>query len=388
MRRRIGWTAGWVLALAVSAHAATTLKLDVKPGVSYAFDNTMNLDLNLGLNAGGQQMNLQQTLAQVSAGTVEVLEAVDGKINKAKISFDAKNAQTMTTMGQTQSSPFALAGKTVTATRNGDAVDIQPADGIDEQTRDAVVELIKGEDGIYPARPVEVGDEWDGTLGSGDMKLQMKFKLDRVATINGREVAELSTNGQLAGVVNGMNMKGNVVGPMVIDVATGLIASGNVAGDLKIDGNVVEQGQQIAVDGAGKMSVTAKSTINAPASRVAPGGEPGHALNPPNGPQTPAHGAPTNPLGGDAAPAPSLSGTYAGDGLTMTVTGDDIRLELGASKFTGKITRRSGVDFSGTFSHDGKSFDFTGIPNGDSVDFTTGTKTYKLKKQGAANPLG
>lgn len=370
MRNRLTLLSGLVLVLAGSSFAATTLKPSVTPGLSYAFDNTTKMDLNLTLNIGGQQMNMPQTMTQVSTGTLEVLEAANGKISKAKITFAPNCASSMAAMGQQQEKPFPLAGKTVTAALTPTGVDIQPPDGVDADTQKSVLEMLKGEDGLYPTRPVNVGDEWTGALGSGEMKSDVKFKLDRVSTVNGREVAEITAGGTLSGVENGMNMAGNIKGPVVMDVQTGLITSAAIAGDMKIDGNVVENGQQIAITGNGTMSVAAKNTISG-AGAV------------PN-----ANGNMPPPINNFPLPTAALSGAYAGDGLTMNVTGDDIALELGVNKFTGKITQRNGANLAGNFSHQGTTFDFKCVVNGDNVDFTTGTKTYKLKKQGNPNPLG
>lgn len=365
MRDRMKLLSGLVLILAGSAQGATTLKPNITPGVSYAFDNTMKLDLNLGLMAGGQQMNVQQTIAQSSAGTVEVLEAAGGKISKAKITFAPSCGASVTMMGQQQNKAFALAGKTVTATLNGKLVDVVPADGVDEESRKAIADLITGEDGIYPTKAVNVGDEWSGSLGNGEMKSAMKFKLERISNVNGREVAELTTTGQISGVENGMNMNGTVAGPVVMDVLTGIVASGQVGGDLKIDGNMTEAGQQIVVNGTGKMSVGTKTVIS------------GTTVTPPPVITPPAVDGPV-----------TLAGLYAGDGLTLNVTGDDVKIELGTNQFGGKIAQRNGANLAGTFTHNGKAFDFKCVVNGDAVDFITGSKTYKLKKQGAANPLG
>ena len=375
---------GYVIALACSTQAAPqTLKLNLAPGMNYAFDNKTTLDMNLGLTMGGQQMTMQQAISQSMSGTIEVLEAVNGRPSKAKVNFAPTCGSSATMMGQQQDKPFALAGKTVTVTMNGSNLDIQPADGIDDETRKAVAELVSIDDGIYPTKAVDVGDEWMGGFGAaGPMQPKLKLKVANFSKINGRDVVELACSGDIAGVENGMNMSGTVSGPVVMDILTGLSVDGKISGDLKINGNTNENGVQVAIDGTGKMSVSAKNVIGA-AGGVAPM---------PNNP-TPAAGG--NPLGGEnplaGVTAPTLNGLYAGDGLTMTVNGNNINLELGTSKLSGNIVSHDGNKFAGTFSSNGKTFDFTGIDNGTSVDFTTGSKTYKLKQQSPAapaNPLG
>lgn len=384
MRNRMKLMTALVLAMAGVAHAVPqALRLSLPPGTSYTFNSTMKTDMDLMVNANGQQMPMQQSQGRVMSGTIEVLESANGVPTKTKVTFGQDCGMSMSMMGQQQGRPFALAGRTVTVTVNGEAIDIVPADGVDEEVRSAVSELVVRQDGIYPDRPVDVGDTWQGNLGAaaGELQPKLTLKLERFDTVDGRSVAHLACQGEMNGVNNGMNIAGTLAGPLVLDIATGLPLEGSLAGDMKMNGNTTENGMPIQINGTGKMTFTGRHVIRGDAPRpFAPDVNP-NPINPPN-PVNPI--GPDNPLGG----APALGGTYTGDGLTMTIAGDDIQLDLGGRKFAGKIARLDGSTVSGSFSHEGTTFDFKCVPNGNDIDFTTGTRTYKLKKQGGGNPLG
>jgi hypothetical protein len=381
MIRRIA-SASVVLFCAVTAHSAETLRQNVTPGVVYQFDQSLTMNMNLTINTGGQQMNMVQTVRQATVGKMEVIEAASGQPSKARISFTPQSGGTMEMMGQSQSLPFNLAGKTVTATVKDGVVSVDDPNA-DQMSKGAIDGLMKSDDGMFPDRPVNPGDEWNGTFAAGaNMKPSLKIKFDRVSDVGGRRVAELSCQGTLDGNEQGMNMRGTIGGPVVVDLATGLVVKGAMAGDLVVEGATQQAGANMTVNGTAKLGMNVAGNVSGGNAVANVGGGA-------NGPIAgPAPVAPVdNPLVGGPAPT-AVDGTFSGDGLVMTVNGKSVRLELGANTFDGTITAQDATSFKGNFSHQGQSFDFNATLAGDTVNFITGQKTYRLKKQGANNPLG
>jgi hypothetical protein len=90
-------------------------------------------------------------------------------------------------------------------------------------------------------------------------------------------------------------------------------------------------------------------------------------------------------------PAPGFSGTYKGDQIVVTLTGDGPQLtgtiEVGGKKYTLAATA-AGNRLAGTFKADGGTFKFTAILKSSTLTFETDGTTYLCQRQDAGGQTG
>ena len=254
------------LAPASQALAATELKYDLPEGTKFKFSQRDAMDLDLTMVMAGQQMNTQMVVDNTVSGEQTVLAAQGGIPTKVKIAFDPGLATKMTMMGQDQTTPFALAGKTVTVTRpvGGEAtVDAGGAE-VDDAVRKAVGDLVDYDPATLPGKPIEVGDSWkpEVPMAAGEgQKGDMTLTLVRLSDRAGRRVAELRADAEVSGDVQGMKMSGTRTGPIVVDLATGLVVDSKLDGDMTLSGTQEQEGMKITFDGTGTGTSAATGQI-------------------------------------------------------------------------------------------------------------------------------
>ncbi|MFK7959097.1 MAG: hypothetical protein AB8G96_01105 [Phycisphaerales bacterium] len=361
------------LVLAGTALAAETIQYAVPSGLKFSFDNTMRLDLSISMDLMGQQMKFDQKMSQIMKGSAEVLESANGRPTRVRMTFDDSCGGSTSGMGGEAPIPFSVGGQTVTVTVKGKTVTLEPSDAVDDVTRQAIADLVVLDDGFLPKKPVDVGDEWEGSFGSsanaapGAEASRVTFRVEKFTEMAGRQVAVLSARGTMDETADGMNMKTDITGPVIVDLATGLVMKATVDGTVVMDGKAVQQGMEITMQGTGAMKVRNGVVFGASGSagRVA-----APAIRP----------AKSNPLGGEKEPASDLDGTWSGDGLTMVVKGSVATLTLGDLALDGTLTEQTSGNFKGTFKYGGETFTFEGDFEGDSASLVTGGATYALKR--------
>ncbi|MEO0632236.1 MAG: hypothetical protein AAFY46_16150, partial [Planctomycetota bacterium] len=101
-----------------SAAAQHTLRYNIEPGLTYGFEQTVSMRMDLDMTSGFQQMQLDQQSEQVASGTIEVLSAHNGATSVARLTFDRESGSVITSsmMPQPQRVPFELAGRAIVAT--------------------------------------------------------------------------------------------------------------------------------------------------------------------------------------------------------------------------------------------------------------------------------
>ena len=381
-----------------NARAATELKYDLPEGTRFKFSqrDAMNLDLTMVL--GEQQMNTQMVVDNLVSGEQTVLADQGGIPTKVKITFDPGLATKMTMMGNDQTTPFALAGKTVTVTRpvGGEATVDTGGVEVDDAVKKSVGDLVDYNPADLPPKPLEVGESYKPKIPprAGEIdKADMTVTLVRVSDRGGRQVAELRADGQFTGDMEGMKVEGTRSGPMLVDLATGLVLDSTLDGKMTLNGTQEQGGMKVTMDGTGTGSSSATgeilsgggstggttATASSPTSSATPTPAPAATAAPA---QTPAA---TAAASGSATLAP---GSYAGDGLTVTVLpNNELAMTRGPLTMTGRVTSMTGDALSGTFTHEGNAYEFTGTKTPAGMTLTTGGKTYTLQKAGS-NPLG
>lgn len=370
-RRRAVLAALTTLVFAAGAAAAEKLQYALTPGITWTFDNTMTMDLDVEASFMGQQMNLGQQMMQRMKGSAEVLDAVNGRPTRMRLTFDPVSGGKTSGMGSEVPVPFGAAGKTVTVTITGKEITVEPAAGIDEQTRNSIADIVVLDEEFLPKKPVDVGDEWVGQFGTsaaadpGAEASKVTFRVERFVERDGRRVAELSARGDLTAEDSGLTLKTELSGPVIVDLATGLMLNAKVDGTVEVSGKQVQQGMEITMAGDGKMEVREVLAIGrAAGDRVAAPVDASRAAN---------------PLGGSATRG--LDGTWSGSELSMVVKGTDVTLTRGELVLQGTVASADGKTFSGSFTYGGESYEFSGTYAGREARLVTGGETYELTRQ-------
>ena len=368
---------------------ARPLNLDVEPGTRIAFDESLQFDLDLQMSMNGQQMNMQQKIDSTVTGETRVLEVgADGLPSKVQVTFSPDIKVQIVSMGQEQTQPLPVAGKTLTLTRDGDQFTIEPEMQLDEATRDGLWSYLDLSRGMLPDKPVAPGDTWQGdkallARGSGGMSPDITFTLDRFEMREGREVALIKTDLKLDGEYQGAAMKGSGAGTMMIDAATGLLLSQKTDTDLKLSGSQEQNGMKADFNGGGKLTAASKNTLSNLDSQAAAPDTTGTA--------TSTTGTSTNP-DSPTTPRPAATGdTFADDNLSVTLNGDDVTIRMADDTYPGRITKREGDALTGEFTVDDTTFPFEATRKGNTLTLVSGGTTYTLTRQGGgspANPLG
>ena len=377
-----------LLPAAAAFGQAKQIALNAPVGTQIQFAETTGLNFDMQMNLGGQQMNVQQQIANREAGTMEVLEADGGRPTKVRVTFAPDSGASVESNGQSQKSPFPLAGQTVTITAAaGDSVTVEPDPGLDPAVKKELRDYLTLGGGLLPEEPIGPGDSWKpdpDAMGEAmpGITPETTLTLGQFATRDGREVAEVTAKVQAQGEMQGANMNVTANGPMVFDVATGVLLSSDIAGDIKMSGTVEQQGMTVQIDGGGKLTQQSRNTL------TSAGGGAAATLQPPAGgaaatPQTPVPPAtPDAPAVGSTEPAD----LYTDGTLAVAVRGDTLTLTRGGDSYPGTVASRNGQSLSGTFTASGTAFPYTATLAGDTLTFETGGATYTLKKQGATSP--
>jgi hypothetical protein len=260
-------------ALAPADHAAATaetIRFNITPGLTYAFDRGSTVDLALELSGGGQKMEAAQRAVESIRGTVEILAAENGRPTRARVSFDPASLTVTTFMGQEQRTPFALAGRTVVLSLAGTELrGLEPEDGapplpeLDPAVRRAIADVVAADDAMLPKTPVDVGDSWTAEpRRPGDqIHPSLRYRVREFTERNGRRVAVLECRGTLVGTQPGVDLKGTVSGPTLLDLETGLMLEGTLTGSLTSSGVVDQGGVSVFIFGQGTIEQSARLTI-------------------------------------------------------------------------------------------------------------------------------
>ena len=395
MGRRIlaGLAVAFVCCAAVNVVAQqVTFRSTHAVGDKIAF--SQSTDLQMTMQAGGQQM--QQTMRQVRSGTMTV-EAVDagGRITQATIAFGQDCGEEMDggpQMGGRQTQPWALAGKTISIAQKGNDPKDLKIDGAEADPAAAteIVQLFRNENSMMPSTPVTVGDTWKldaaqlqsllppGTQGD----LQGTGKVTGVSNVNGREVA----TADLEAVISGNSPQGKLSMRFNGRGTFDTLSSRPI--DLRLTGpfnaSAQEMGPQgpVQMDINGQIAVAMKGSVTGTATANRPMVDP---VAPPPTPRTDGR----NPLD-DAPPLPSApTGVYSDGTLTLSLGDSGGSIKLGDREFpVGEIVYDADARImSGQFRSGEQRFPFTATFNGDQCEFQSGTRKSTLKKQGARNPL-
>jgi hypothetical protein len=258
-----------LLCTAGSALAAEQVTFGRKQaaGDKYSFNQTMTMDNTVSVSANGQVVQqVKQGMTQNLVGTLAI-EAVnaDGRPTKAVYTFDKSSGGEQSMNGQKQPVPSGLAGKTLTLTRDGDKVTVDPQ--VDPAAEKEVTNLFKDDTNFFPKKPISVGDTWEIDPNEfksmlppgGQANGKASGKLLSVETVNGRQVADVEVNLSISAAVQGITMKFDMQGKGKVDVASGQPVEMEMKGPIKGSGR--QQTPQGAVDIAmdGNMSMTMKN---------------------------------------------------------------------------------------------------------------------------------
>ena len=389
-----------VLAPAAALAQPRALQVNLPQGSELRFDERVSMQMDMQMSMAGNDINMNGNVIDTVGGTVSVLESSGGRPTRVQVAFDPGLTTQMDMGGMNQSTPFALAGQTVTVTLGpGGAVQTVEPMITDDAAGERLEGVLKFGRGLLPAQPVSVGDTWqptDASLFGDEMQMGGGSQIELVGfgQADGREVAELRVTGDLTGLTQGMQTTGQVGGTVQVDTATGTVVSGNINGDLKMAGEQVG-GQDASVNGT--MQVTA--TLSGAVSAGGNGGNAGGAAPAASGSfgfgsgggGTAAPAQPAPPAGGEGD-AGAFAGTWTDGELTLNVGAggpDAVQIVRGGNTFNGQIQSATATGFSGTFTAGGNSFPFSGQQTPAGIDFTSGQKTYRLTREGGgeANPL-
>jgi hypothetical protein len=139
------------------------IRMNLRVGNSWAFEQRTDMNMTINATAGGQVVQrVEQRAAQRRAGTVRVLAAADGMPTAIAVTFADDCGNTILMGGGDEGKePFGLAGKTVTLRAGaGGAVTHDAPDGTDPAAVEEAKGMLKVNTGVLPPRPVAVGDEW------------------------------------------------------------------------------------------------------------------------------------------------------------------------------------------------------------------------------------
>ena len=292
------------------------VKLDLKEGQAWDFDLRNESDVKQQYAANGQQQVVESGNASVRKGTVRVLAVKDGVPTALKVTFDKACATAARKNGQNVSTPFPLAGKTVTVRADASGAVTHDAGGLGAGDADAATELeklLEADRSVYPPHPVAVGDEWDADtrgiarrfqLGADD-HAAVKCKLLRIGSVGGRKTADVSSAGTVRKGGRGNGMTLHIGGVTQIDLATGQPLQTDVIWKITTRETAQANGPEgpVPMQVSGDWKVQTHQTIS-PVRETGEGTTaPADAGKPPTAPGTPdapgaPHGSATPDAGG------------------------------------------------------------------------------------------
>lgn len=265
------------------AMGQTVLRYNYSPGFAYQFNQSMEMDLDMQIEASGQRFNARQSMTQQLRGRVVVLETADALPTRLRLAMEQGSGLSITGGGQTRFVPDPLAGRTVIVTLVPDGpTKIESIEGdeplpmVDPQTRETITDLVTPNPSFLPNRAVAVGDEWTATLGkpTDQVRTMVTLRVDGFAEREGRRVARLTARSDLAQPLDGLTLTGNLAGTIVVDVETGHEVDVNMTGPVKTDGVVMQGAEKIDIKSTGSMTQTNKVSIGAVDQDRTPAAEP------------------------------------------------------------------------------------------------------------------
>ncbi len=253
-----------------------TLRYDIEPGLTYAFEQTISMQMDLEMNSGWQQMQMDQASDQVARGSIEVLEVADGVTTVARVTFDHTSGTTMTSsaMPQPQGARFELAGRTIIATVQADG-SLRIADeggdmlpNLMPDTTQLVRSIAIPDPAFPPAGPIGVGDSWTAMLGSPNEPIRPEYTFTLRSVDGG--AATVHAQGRVSSEAEGISFAADLTGEVVIDLATGLPVSSVLSGPMTSSGESDMGGVTTTIEGEGTITQKTAITFDDGASPRAP----------------------------------------------------------------------------------------------------------------------
>ena len=367
------------------------LRLAVPVGAVIAFDETSTIELAMKLGVLGQSIDISQEIDTHTLGTTEILEVdAEGAPVKVDVAFDPTSSMSVEVNGEAQDQPFPFAGQTLTVTLDEGKVSVEPDPGnLDDGSREELATYLDLTRAYLPGAPVPVGGTWTGALPLGGGG-QTTFTLVGLSERDGRRIADTTFVSSLAGPMQGMTMDGEGRGTAAFDVATGTLAQMSFNGEASLSGQTEAQGMKADVEGTititgevtNRLAAPGGGSANAPVANAAPAAE-GAALATASSSATPPF--PVNPDRRFVVDA--TTETFADASITLRMTGDDIVVERDGQSYPGRIGKRDGDVWEGTFDAAGTSFPLKATKTGTGLKLESGGATYELTPK-PANPLG
>lgn len=256
------WIVAVLLASAVVARGQHTLRYSIEPGLTYRFEQTVSMQMDLEMQSGWQQMQVDQASDQVTRGSIEVLEVEGGVTSRARVIFDRDSGTTMTSsvMPQPQRTAFELAGRTVLASIGPGGTltitdeDGDPLRGLMPDTTQLVRSLAIPDAAFPPKQPIQVGDAWTARLGSASDPVRPEYTFTLKSVEDGR--AELTAQGRIASEAEGITFAAELAGDVAVDVRTGLPIASTLSGPLTSGGEANNGGVVTTIKGSGTIRQT------------------------------------------------------------------------------------------------------------------------------------
>ena len=374
---------------AIYAQDKVTLKVDMKPGMEWTFEQTQQMASNNKATFNGASQPFATSGLSKRSGKIRVLEVgPDGEPTSLRVAFDDNLSSTQEMAGQKQTVPFAFSGKTVTITRApGGNVTNDFQGQADPASSDELNNMLEGFRAIFPKEPVAVGDEWkaDDQLLAKMMPLKgpndragATMKLLGQKQVDGRDAAEVKVSTAVQGQQGEIKVEMIMQGTVLIDTATGHVVASDMKGSTTTRGTAADtapDGTQVQYQVEGEGTIAIKGN-----SKIVGGG--GGIVN--DGPIA----APPVQVAGNGQ---SLAGKYFDDKLTIELADNNGQLAgtiiMGDTKFPMTARANGNGRITGQFDAGGDKFDFTANVNGNTMTLETGGTTYTLKKAGGRNPL-
>ena len=273
--RLLIWRLALFCATAQGAAGKYDLKLHLRPGENWSFDQSFEATQMTARSAAGKIVSKsEQQVLSVRQGTIAVLAVASGAPSAARIAFSpSSTTRTKQTGTAEMEVSYPLAGQTVTIKRNSDGK-ITPDFGpdaeisLDPTTRGELESYLSGNEG-RPPRPVAIGDQWEPTPSQLKQMYQLSGAGDQAASVS-RLASILVTNGQrLAQVVvsnyvsrhpGGMAISELTQGSMWLDLDSGRVVRST------LNGRTAIKGTQVTVDSNGQqMPVELQSSVTSQA---------------------------------------------------------------------------------------------------------------------------
>jgi len=393
----------FALLLSVTTVTAQTVEFarNLNPGDSFEFKGKQLIEMETEVYMGKMlAQKIKQTISNVRAGKVEILESDGGQPTSVRVSYDPSSISFMENDASgRQEQPFPFAGKTVTLTKKPDgSLDLKGAETDNADAIGEVRAILEPDEGMYPKGPVSVGDTWEAgkeavaksfNLGPQDQG-SGTFKLLGVHDVNGRPTAEVEAELTVDKTDQTGHLQLTSKGKILIDLTTGEMVENQLNGPLthEMTQNIEQEGRQVEL----RMVSKGKSTIQGEVQIGGGGGE----LRPAPRPR--------NNDGGDNPLTRKKKQPAAGLPFSAVFEGDELKLDLkqDGADVTGSLfiggaeyavaAVAKGNYLGGSFSTDGDKFQFSAELSDDTLKFESDGTTYELQRKSAGpkkskNPL-